>query len=179
MSNFFKILLLAGSITMHTTQASAEYKTQWTQRQGEPPQTTEAPKDTNIAHRQISQNEDMPFWQDIITEVSSWPHINKRQSLVSVAGAIGFFINPSYASNTPDHFMRGTEFAHIHPIEDGSFHVVVPTDVRDGLIEAKWAEPHPRKPHIIMLYAPRDRDEFTLVMEVLRISYEYSLKNKH
>ncbi len=75
--------------------------------------------------------------------------------------------------------MRVTEFAHIHPVDDGSFHLIVPEKVRSGLIKAGWAEPHPRKNHIIMLYAPRDKAELGVVMNVLSISYQFSLKKRN
>ncbi len=164
--------------SMHTSNVNAQLDLpeKWPQRQGFSPLTSPAPQGTKQAHRQISQNKGNAYWQQIIAEVRSWDHVFIQQSLVSVAGAVGFFIDQKHSSIEPGHFMRATEFAHIHPVDDGSFHIIVPEKVRSDLIKAGWAEPHPRKNHIIMLYAPRDKAELGIVMNVLSISYQFSLK---
>jgi hypothetical protein len=40
-------------------------------------------------------------------------------------------------------FMIDQEFAHVHPGDDASLHLVLPEPFRIAAIEAGWAEPHP------------------------------------
>jgi len=173
---FLNFILVACNINL-TSQAQTG-KTEWPTREGNPPKTSEAPKNTNIAHRQLNQNNNNPFWNNIVVEVQSWPHIIKKHSGVSVEGAVGFYIDPKYASKDNLKFMRATEFGHLHPIRDGSMHVIVPSQVKEELLKAKWAELHPRDKNLIMLYAPRTKDEYKLVINVLKIAYKNSLKTE-
>lgn len=39
--------------------------------------------------------------------------------------------------------MIGSEFAHIHPPEDGSLHMMLPEGTVPQLVELDWAEQHP------------------------------------
>ena len=174
--NFILVLMLT-ACNINKTQTQAQtWRTEWPKREGKPPTTSEAPKNTNIAHQQLNQNGRNPFWSAIVTEVQSWSHIVQKHSEVSVKGAVGFFIDPKFASSNTEKFMRSTEFGHLHPIYDGSMHIIVPTKVQKGLLKANWAELHPRDDKIIMLYAPRTKKEYVLVINVLKIAYQNSLK---
>lgn len=171
------VFTLIACNTNQTSQVQSE-KTEWTIRKGNLPKTSEAPKNTNIAHRQLNQNNNNPFWNDILTEIQSWPHIIKKHSEVSVQGAVGFFIDPEYANHDKLKFMRSTEFGHLHPITDGSMHIIVPKDIKEELLKAKWAELHPRDDKLIMLYAPRTKDEYEMVIHILKIAYQNALNTK-
>lgn len=173
---FIYFILISCNINL-TVQAQT-VKKEWFTRDGNPPKTSEAPKNTNIAHRQLNQNNSNPFWHDIIAEVKSWPHIIKKHSGVSVQGAVGFYIDSKYASKNSLKFMRSTEFGHLHPISDGSMHLIVPSQVKEELLKAKWAEQHPRNNKLIMLYAPRTKDEYKLVINVLKVAYQNALKTE-
>jgi hypothetical protein len=73
--------------------------------------------------------------------------------------------------------MVGHEFAHLHPLSDGSLHLVLPPDVVDDVIENGWAERHPLAgrhglpTNIVMVYGPRDDDELTVVEDLLQASH--------
>jgi hypothetical protein len=98
------------------------------------------------------------------------------RSNVSVPGAVAFFLDePPRPATVPDLF-RG-EFGHIHPREDGSLHLSVPTPEAERLIELGWAEFHHVveqglvPPIVIMLYGPRDQDELAVAEQIVEIAY--------
>jgi len=76
--------------------------------------------------------------------------------------------------------MVGREFAHLHPPDDGSLHLVLsPTEV-DQVIENGWAERHPLAgrfglpENIVMVYGPRDEEELRVVEELVRASHAFA-----
>jgi hypothetical protein len=79
-----------------------------------------------------------------------------------------------------DAFMAGTEFAHLHPGADQSLHVMLPPDLVREAIDAGWAEQHPLaargliSANVVMLYAPRDDAERSVVAALVRASYAYA-----
>lgn len=79
-----------------------------------------------------------------------------------------------------DAFMVGTEFAHLHPGDDQSLHVMLPPDLVAEAIDAGWAEQHPvaRRGGIpgnaVMLYAPRDDHERMVVARLVTAAYQYA-----
>lgn len=73
--------------------------------------------------------------------------------------------------------MRGTEFAHLHPPDDGSLHLVLTEDHAQAVIEAGWGEFHPlvelgvMPPTTVMIYGPRDEEELEVVWNIVQASY--------
>ena len=76
--------------------------------------------------------------------------------------------------------MIGSEFAHIHPPEDGSLHMMLPEGTVPQLVELDWAEQHPMAAAgiipstAVMVYAPRDNAEIDIVLGLLRLSHEFA-----
>lgn len=66
------------------------------------------------------------------------------------------------------------EFAHLHPANDGSLHMTLPPDVMEAVIDNGWAEFHPLAGkyglpgNTVMVYGPRDEQEFLVVADLLR-----------
>ncbi|MFH8562515.1 luciferase family protein [Streptomyces sp. NPDC017988] len=71
---------------------------------------------------------------------------------------------------------HGTEFVHLHA--DGSLHLAVHPDDQAVVLDAGWGERHPlyhpQRANALMVYAPRDEDEFALVQQVVAASYQYA-----
>lgn len=74
-------------------------------------------------------------------------------------------------------FMIDQEFAHVHPGEDASLHLLLPDPLRLRAIEAGWAEPHPLAGYptvpmgIVFLYAPRSPQELDVVVDLVTASW--------
>jgi hypothetical protein len=76
--------------------------------------------------------------------------------------------------------MIGTEFAHVHPPQDGSLHMMLPEDAVPKIVDLGWAEPHPMAaagmipPTAVMVYAPRNEPEIDSVLGLLGLSYDFA-----
>ena len=72
------------------------------------------------------------------------------------------------------------EFAHLHPPHDGSLHLVLPPAEVNEVIENGWAERHPlagrfgMPENIVMVYGPRDEDEFHVVEALVNASHAFA-----
>jgi luciferase-like monooxygenase len=127
-------------------------------------------------HTQLTQNAPHDLQERVFVFASSLPGVVVAPSGVSVPGARAFHL-PSSSNTAPEAFMVGHEFAHLHPLSDGSLHLVLPPDVVDDVIENGWAERHPLAgrhglpTNIVMVYGPRDDDELTVVEDLLQASH--------
>ena len=76
--------------------------------------------------------------------------------------------------------MIGREFAHIHPMPDGSLHAALPPEVAQEAVEKGWAEQHPVArmgyipQNVAMIYAPRDAQEVEVVAGLVVEAYRYA-----
>ena len=76
--------------------------------------------------------------------------------------------------------MIGREFAHIHPMPDGSLHAALPPEVAEEAVEKGWAEQHPVArlgyipENVVMIYAPRDEPELEIVLKLVEESRRYA-----
>nr|WP_268967093.1 luciferase family protein [Parazoarcus communis] len=80
------------------------------------------------------------------------------------------------ACGPPQAFMVGREFAHVHPADDGSMHLILPLE----LVSKGWGEPHPMAEagyipaNAVMAYAPRDIAEIDILLGILRTSWDFA-----
>jgi hypothetical protein len=106
----------------------------------------------------------------------SLPGTNCGASLVSVQGAHALFLPECEPGNARCGFIRGREFAHVHPPSDGSFHMALAPDDVAPVLKTGWGELHPWActgrilPTITMIYAPRNEDEIDIVMMIAAAS---------
>jgi phospholipase/carboxylesterase len=70
-------------------------------------------------------------------------------------------------------FQVGTEFAHIHPAQDGSLHMTFPPGLAAKVFQQGWGMPHPRS-GTPMVFGPRDAAELEVVWQLLLRSYEWA-----
>lgn len=144
-------------------------------RKGPRPKTTS----TN-PHTQLDQNAPAPLQEKVFEVGKSLAGVQVGRSLVSVPGARAFHLpNCSQQSGA---FMVECEFAHLHPAHDGSLHMTLPPDIVETVIENSWAEFHPLAgqyglpSNIVMVYGPRDEQEFVVVADLLRASHAAASK---
>jgi phospholipase/carboxylesterase len=105
---------------------------------------------------------------------SQIPGVTVGRSLVSVPGARAFHLDRELANGPAEAFQAKTEFAHLHPVHDGSLHLSLPSDVIQDAIDRGWGELHPLAPGAMMVFGPRNREELEVVWRLVRASYRWA-----
>ncbi len=102
--------------------------------------------------------------------------MRRARSNVSVPGAVAFFLDdPPNQLLVADLF--GGEWGHIHPHDDGSLHLSLPTPLAERIVQLGWGEFHimvqmgVAPPIIAMLYGPRDEDELAVAERIVEAAY--------
>ena len=137
-------------------------------REGPPPEVI-GPR----PHAQRSQNAPAALQQELVRRALELSGVSEADSRVSVPGARAFVLDEVSARGPREAFQAGHEFAHIHPSEDGSLHMTLPTEVAEAAYAAGWGEPHPIS-GTPLIFGPRDESELEIVWGLLRSSYEYA-----
>ena len=144
-------------------------------RSGSRPRTTP----TN-PHTQLEQNPEREVVEELARRVFSLPGVEERPSAISVPGARALWLRENVPAGPPEAFMIGREFAHIHPMPDGSLHAALPPQVAQEVVEKGWAEQHPAArmgyipQNVVMIYAPRDVQEIEVVAGLVVEAYRYA-----
>ena len=140
----------------------------WFERPGPRPVT-----DGPVPHRQVTQTAPRTLQDRLYEELVQLPGVYGGPSHVSVPGARALHLHESDAAGPPEAFQARTEFAHIHPLTDGSMHICLPERVRTQAVELGWAEPHPTF-GTLMVYGPRDDKEYAVARALLQASYAFA-----
>jgi hypothetical protein len=133
-----------------------------------------------IPHRQEDQTPSAAIYELTASRFLSMPGSEQGPSLISVPGARALFLPECEACNEAA-FLRGREFAHIHPPSDGSFHMILSEADCAHVLDRGWGELHPLavagkiQPTVTMIYAARDESETDLVLEIAAASRRYAL----
>lgn len=145
-------------------------------RRGDRPQTTP----TN-PHTQLDQQlDDARLVAELARRVFAIPGVIEEPSRISVPGARALVLSPDEPTGPPEAFLIEREFAHLHPAPDHSAHAMLPLDLVDEAVAAGWAEPHPVArmglipANAVMLYAPRDDDELSVIEALIRASRAFA-----
>jgi phospholipase/carboxylesterase len=148
-------------------------------RPGNRPRTTP----TN-PHTQLDQIAPPALQERVFAFARSLPNVVPGKSLVSVPGARAFHL-PACRQPVASGFMIEREFAHLHPVRDGSLHMALPPGIVDQVVENGWAERHPLAgqfglgTNIVMVYGPRDDVELEVVTALLRASHSNACRDGH
>jgi hypothetical protein len=144
-------------------------------REGSRPRTTP----TN-PHTQLDQNPGPSLVLELARRAFALPDVEERPSAISVPGARALWLSEDVPAGPRDAFMIGREFAHIHPMPDGSLHAALPPEVAGEAVEKGWAEQHPVArlgyipENVVMIYAPRDEPELEVVLKLVEESRRYA-----
>ena len=144
-------------------------------REGPRPLTTP----TN-PHTQLDQNPGSPIVEELARRAFALPGVEERPSAISVPGARALWLSEGVPAGPGEAFMIGREFAHIHPMPDGSLHLALPPEIAEEAVEKGWAEQHPVArlgyipANVVMVYAPRDERELDLVLGLVEESRRYA-----
>lgn len=145
------------------------------ERAGQRPNTTP----TN-PHTQLDQNPEDLVVRELAQRLFALPDVEERPSAISVPGARALWLRDEVSPGPPEAFLIGREFAHIHPMPDGSMHAALPPELAEEVIEKGWAEQHPVArmghipPNVVMIYAPRNAEEIEIVAGLVAESYRHA-----
>ena len=104
--------------------------------------TTPIPETTNgVPHVQIGVEPVPDISEALLDKVAMLPGVDIRNTVISLPGALGFWIKEDVKVARPDVIVGGREFAHIHP--DGSLHASLPPALAKQAVETGWAVSHP------------------------------------
>lgn len=145
-------------------------------RAGRRPRTTP----TN-PHTQLDQQPGhAALAEELARRVFALPGVVERPSAISVPGARALTLSAGEPVGPSEAFLIDREFAHLHPSPDYSLHAMLPPDIASEAVAAGWAEPHPVArmglipPTAVMLYAPRDDAELTVIETLIRASHAFA-----
>ena len=93
-------------------------------RSGYRPRTTP----TN-PHSQLEQNPEREVVEELARRVLALPNVEERPSAISVPGARALWLREDVPAGPAEAFVIGREFAHLHPMPDGSLHAALPPEV--------------------------------------------------
>lgn len=124
-------------------------------------------------HAQVSDQSPPDLWDALAARALALDGVHGGDSLVSVPGAVAFILDELSAAGPPEAFQAEREFAHLHPVADGSLHMTLPTDLARAAFDAGWGEPHPRS-GTPLIFGPRDEDELNVVWLLLQASYAFA-----
>lgn len=131
---------------------------------------------SGIPHRQLDQNPGPPLYALLSRHWRALPGTEHGPSGISVPGASALFLPHCPVCNERYGFIRGREFAHLHPQDDGSFHMALAPDDLQRVLADGWGELHPWVPsgrvlpNVAMVFAPRDESEMHIVLDIAAAS---------
>ena len=133
-----------------------------------------------LPHRQLEQWPPQEILQELVDRCLRLPHVRRQQSRMASPLSLALCLPDEFAAGPPVAFIDSHEFCHLHPPPEGSIHLTLPNWIRRSAIVMGWAEQHPAvricaMPRaLVMVYAPRNRDEVAIVMELIWSSYEFA-----
>jgi len=165
-----------------------------------PRRTGSKPTTTNDApHEQLDQNPPLAIYTLLKDKAFDFPLVDRRPSIISVPGAEALWLTEvpghscaeafgdggrgtvNWLKGSCCHFMRGNEFAHVHPPYDGSMHMMLPVEQAKEMFAKGWGEAHPlvapgQMPETtVMVFGPRDAAEVEIVLGLIGVSHQFAL----
>ena len=168
---YFLLILSTILLTACTSQPPQIDPTTWLptiSREGERPQTSDAPINTNIAHQQQEQLSPVELQEKLWVFLQWLEGMTTGPSKISVEWARAVFTPDQNAPTA-----TADERVHLHPRSDGSLHIALPDQTRTQQIEQYGrGEAHPRNPTTAMLYGPRDEKELEILKQIITAVYK-------
>ena len=131
----------------------------------------------SVPHVQIGVDAVAEISTELLRRVSNIPGVELRDTVLSLPGARGFWLNENIRLSRPGAIIRGREFAHLHP--DGSLHASLSPEVAAMAVRAGWAVKHPwsdQRPGwegFVMIYTPLTEEELDVVYQLVESSYNF------
>ena len=130
-----------------------------------------------VPHVQIGVDPIPEISADLLQRVSKIPGVDIRDTVISLPGALGFWVLEDVPLARPDVIVGGREFAHLHP--DGSLHASLEPELADEAVKTGWAAHHPWADErsgwegFVMIFTPLNHDELEVVLQLLEKSYDF------
>jgi hypothetical protein len=113
-------------------------------------------------------------WQRLLGErLSALRGVSVADSYTCPRGSSGYHLAPWLAHGPAEAFFEGTEFAHVHPVYDGSIHTKLPTAEAKDACRSGWAVNAP-PPGSLLLFGPRNEEETEVVWLLLLSGYHFA-----
>jgi hypothetical protein len=142
-------------------------------RIGQKPRTT-----TTNPHQQYDQFATPEALRAALDAVKNLAGVRLGPSQRAPYGTVGLYLDEGRGPE--EAFMLESEFAHFHPIPDGSLHLTLPPGIREDAIATGWAEPHPLAGYptvskqLVLIFAPRTHEEAKTVAALVEASWAYA-----
>ena len=130
-----------------------------------------------VPHVQIGVTPVPALSAELLRRVAEIPGVDIRDTVISLPGAKGFWLDQTVPVARPEVIVGGREFAHMHP--DGSLHAALSPDLAAQAVRAGWATPHPwarQRPGwggFVMIYTPGSQAELDVVLRLVQASYDF------
>lgn len=144
-------------------------------RQGPRPLTKEV-----IPHQQLDQWPPTEIVERLWDQCIKLPDVYLRQSRMASPETQALCLAEELAGGPAEAFIDSHEFCHVHPLPAGSVHLTLPAPFRQVIVQLGWAEEHPTARAgcltdcLVMVYAPRNDDELTVVLHLIRASRDFA-----
>jgi phospholipase/carboxylesterase len=141
------------------------------------------PKPTITNHEpqeQLDQLGPEEVWDEMRRRAAELHGVTERDSAISVKGARAFFLDQELVKGPEDSLIIETEFAHIHPRPDSSWHLQLPYELALLSVSGGWGEIHTvvwlgaAPVNSMMLYSPRNEEEMEVIWSLVEESYRYA-----
>ena len=133
-----------------------------------------------LPHQQLDQVAPPDIYAKLKERAFDLPFVERRPSIISVPGAEALWLQEAGGHGCEEAFMRGNEFAHVHPPHDGSMHMMLPVKDVQEVLEKGWGEIHPlvpvgrMPPTLLLVFGPRDQKELDVILGLIDASYKFA-----
>jgi hypothetical protein len=132
-----------------------------------------------LPHCQLSERSPGTVFEDLAKLAIELPNVGGRESRLAASNTCALTIPDALADGPKDAFIDDHEFCHIH--DGGYVHLSLPREVRERVVELGWGESHPSAQAgfvpegWMMLYAPRNEEELSVVMKIVAVSQNFAM----
>ena len=133
-----------------------------------------------LPHTQLDQWPPEEIAAELIELSLSLPEVRSKQSRMASPKSHALWLPDRCACGPASAFIDAHEFCHLHPLPEGSIHLTLPNPLRDQMVRLGWAEQHPlvragiMPETLVMVYAPRDRKELAISLNLVWSSYQFA-----
>ena len=132
-----------------------------------------------LPHLQLDQLPPAGTMEELLHRSLEIPHVRSRQSRMASPRSTALYLADEFAAGPPEAFIDHHEFCHLHPLPEGSIHLTLPLILREEVVRLGWGERHPIAGFgiltaLVTIYAPRDCQELTTVLDLIAQSCEFA-----
>jgi|HubBroStandDraft_6_1064221.scaffolds.fasta_scaffold396842_1 hypothetical protein len=133
----------------------------------------------SLPYLQLDQWPPADILDELIRRSLTLPYVHHWESRMATRGTSAMRLSEEAAHGPIEAFIDDHEFCHIHPLPEGTIHMVLPAPFRNQVVNLGWAEPHPLAggacpETLVVVYAPRNRDELDTVWTLIHTAYDFA-----